>query len=222
VSQDKKTDYESMEAYYRERATVYDEFYQVGRRKDDLVALKSWVVERVQDGTILEVAAGTGYWTEVAAPVAKAITATDYNSETLAIAAQRHLGSHVTLVVADAYRLPEFPDTFDVGMAMLWWSHVQKQRRREFLSHFTSRLAPGPLVLMFDQFYIEGISSPISRKDEWDNLYTVRTLPNGAKYEIVKNYPSDEELIDTFSAVCDDIAVTRLREFWTISARVRR
>jgi hypothetical protein len=50
----------------------------------------------------------------------------------------------------------------------------------------------------------------------------VRTLPNGAKYEIVKNYPSDEELIDTFSAVCDDIAVTRLREFWTISARVRR
>jgi ubiquinone/menaquinone biosynthesis C-methylase UbiE len=221
VSQNKRTDYESMEAYYRERATVYDEFYQVGRRKDDLVALRSWVVERVQDGTILEVAAGTGYWTEIAAPVAKAITATDYNSEMLAIAAQRRLGSHVTLIAADAYRLPKFPGTFDVGMAMLWLSHIQKQRRREFLSHFTSRLAPGALVLMFDQFYIEGVSNPISRKDEWDNLYTVRRLPNGAKYEIVKNYPSDEELIDAFSDVCDNIAVTRLREFWTVSARVR-
>jgi SAM-dependent methyltransferase len=210
-----------MEAYYRERAAVYDEFYQVRRRKDDLFALRSWVIERVQNGTILEVAAGTGYWTEVSAPVAKAITATDYNPETLAIAAQRHLGSHVTLIVADAYRLPKFPGTFDVGMAMLWWSHVQKQRRREFLSHFTSRLAPGALVLMFDQSYVEGLSNPISRKDEGDNLYTVRTLPNGAKYEIVKNYPTDRELIDTFSGVCEDVVVGRLREFWTLTARVR-
>jgi SAM-dependent methyltransferase len=212
----------SMEAYYRERATVYDEFYEVGRRKDDLVALSSWVVERVKHGTILEVAAGTGYWTEVATPLAKAITATDYSPETLAIAAQRRLGPHVSLIVADAYRLPEFPEAFDVGMAMLWWSHVQKQRRREFLNHFTSRLAPGSLILMLDQFYIENLSNPISRKDEWDNLYTVRTLPGGATYEIVKNYPSDKELIDIFSEVCEDVVVTRLREFWTLSARVRR
>lgn len=211
-----------MEAYYRERAAVYDEFYQVERRKADLAALRAWVVERVQGGTILEVAAGTGYWTEVAAPLALAITATDCNAETLAIAAEKHLGSHVTLAVADAYRLPDFPGTFDVGMAMLWWSHVRKERRREFLRHFTSRLAPGALLLMFDQFYIEGISAPVSRKDEWDNLYTVRTLPNGARYEIVKNYPSDEELIDALSDVCEDIVVKRLDEFWTVSARVRR
>jgi SAM-dependent methyltransferase len=221
VSQDPSNDRMSMEAYYRERATVYDEFYRVGRRKDDLVALKSWVLERVKDATILEVAAGTGYWTEVAAPVARAITATDYNPETLAIAAQRRLGPHVTLTVADAYQLPDIPRTFSVGMAMLWWSHIHKQRRREFLSHFTGRLAPGALVLMFDQFYIEGLSNPISRSDEWGNLYTVRALPNGANYEIVKNYPTDKELIDTFSEFYEEVVVTRLNEFWTLSARVR-
>ncbi|WP_409188746.1 class I SAM-dependent methyltransferase [Bradyrhizobium sp. RDM4] len=170
-----------MEAYYRERATVYDEFYQVERRKNDLVALRSWVVKRVQGRTILEVAAGTGYWTEVAAPEARAITATDYNAETLAIAAQRRLGTHVTLAVADAYQLPNFSGAFDVGMAMLWWSHVRKERRREFLSHFISRLEPGALILMLDQFYVDGVSSPISRKDEYDNLYAVRTLPQRRK-----------------------------------------
>jgi SAM-dependent methyltransferase len=211
-----------MEAYYRERAAVYDEFYKVMRREDDLVALRSWVSERVQNSTILEVAAGTGYWTAVAAPVAKAITATDYNPETLAIAAQRSLGPHVKFAAADAYRLPEFPCTFDVGMAMLWWSHVHMQRRREFLTHFASRLAPGALVLMFDQFYVEGLSNPISRRDEWNNLYTVRTLPNGTTYEIVKNYPTDKELIDAFSDVCEGVEITRLHEFWTLSARVRR
>jgi SAM-dependent methyltransferase len=211
-----------MEAYYRERAAVYDEFYNVRRRQDDLVALRSWVIERVQNRTILEVAAGTGYWTEVAGPVAKTITATDYNPETLAIAAQRSLGSHIRLIAADAYQLPEFPGAFDVGMAMLWWSHVHRQRRQEFLRHFASRLAPGALILMFDQFYVEGLSNPISRRDEWNNLYTVRALPNGTTYEIVKNYPTDKELIDAFSDVCKDVEVTRLREFWTLSARVRR
>ncbi|MGJ4942003.1 class I SAM-dependent methyltransferase [Bradyrhizobium sp. HKCCYLS1011] len=211
-----------MEAYYRERAAVYDEFYQVSRRQDDLVALRSWVVERVQNSTILEVAAGTGYWTEVAAPAAKTITATDCNPETLAIAAQRSLGSHVSLIVADAYQLPEFPDTFSAGMAMLWWSHVHRQRRQEFLSHFASRLAPGALILMFDQFYIEGLSSPISRRDEWNNLYTERVLPNGKTFEIVKNYPTDDEIIETFSDLCEHVEIARLREFWTVSARLRR
>src|SRR5215813_8271718 len=128
----------SMEDYYRERATVYDEFYQVGRRKDDLTSLKDWLTGQVQGATILEVAAGTGYWTEVAAPVAKAITATDYNPETLAIAAQRRLGPHVTLLAVDAYELPEFVTAFDAGMAMLWWSHVDIRRRAEFLGQFAS------------------------------------------------------------------------------------
>jgi ubiquinone/menaquinone biosynthesis C-methylase UbiE len=210
-----------MEDYYRERAAEYDDFYQVTRRKDDLADLRAWLIERVQGRTILEVAAGTGYWTEVAAPVAKAITATDYNAGTLAIAARRCLGPHVKFLAADAYRLPIFTETFDVGMAMLWWSHIEKQRREEFLAHFTSRLQPRSLILMIDQFFVDGVSNPISRKDKWNNQYTVRTLGNGAKYEIVKNYPSDAELHDSLSSVCEDISVTRFREFWALSARVR-
>src|SRR5262245_8796474 len=131
----------SMEDYYRERATEDDEVYQVGRRKDDLESLKDWLIRHVQGATVLEVAAGTGYWTEVAAPVAKAITATDYNPETLAIAAQRRLGPHVTLLTADAFQLPEFATAFDAGMAMLWWSQVDIRRRAEFLGQFASRRA---------------------------------------------------------------------------------
>jgi ubiquinone/menaquinone biosynthesis C-methylase UbiE len=212
----------SMEDYYRGRATEYDEFYQVGRRKEDLKSLRNWLTGQVQGKTILEVAAGTGYWTEVAAPVAKAITATDYNPETLAIAAQRRLGPHVTLLSADAYRLPELATVFDVGMAMLWWSHVDIRKRAGFLNQFASWLMPGSLILMIDQFYVEGLSNPISRTDQWSNQYTVRTLTTGVSYEIIKNYPTDDELRDTFSELCEDITVSRLSEFWTLSARVRR
>ena len=210
-----------MEEYYGERGPEYDQIYQVERRQDDLIQLKTWLIERVRGRTILEIAAGTGYWTEVAASVAKAITATDRSPELLEIAARRGLGLHVKLLSADAYRLPNFSESFDAGIAMLWWSHVEKQRGVEFLAHFASRLLPGSLILMIDQIYVEAFSSPISRQDEWGNLYTLRSLANGATYEIIKNYPSDEELRAAFAEVCEDICLIRTSEFWALSAQVR-
>jgi ubiquinone/menaquinone biosynthesis C-methylase UbiE len=210
-----------MEIYYRERAREYDKFYEIPERQHDLARLKSWLVDRVRGRTILEVAAGTGYWTETAAAVARAITATDYNPEMLAIAATRKLGPHVTLRTADAFALPEFPSKFDAGMAHLWWSHVGKERRQEFLSHFASRLQPGAVVLMIDQVFVEGRTSTASRQDEWGNLLTLRTLENGATFEIIKNYPSSEELHNDFAQVCQDIEIMLLPHFWALSARVR-
>jgi ubiquinone/menaquinone biosynthesis C-methylase UbiE len=210
-----------MEIYYRERASEYDKFYEIPERQHDLARLKSWLVDRVRGRTILEVAAGTGYWTETAAAVARAITATDYNPEMLAIAATRKLGPHVTLRTADAFALPEFPSKFDAGMAHLWWSHVGKERRQEFLSHFASRLQPGAVVLMIDQVFVEGRTSTASRQDEWGNLLTLRTLENGATFEIIKNYPSSEELHNDFAQVCQDIEIMLLPHFWALSARVR-
>jgi ubiquinone/menaquinone biosynthesis C-methylase UbiE len=211
----------SMEIYYRERASEYDKFYEIPERQHDLARLKSWLVDHVRGRTILEVAAGTGYWTEAAAAVARAITATDYNPEMLAIAATRKLGPHVTLRTADAFALPEFPSKFDAGMAHLWWSHVGKERRQEFLSHFASRLQPGAVVLMIDQVFVEGRTSAASRQDEWGNLLTLRTLENGATFEIIKNYPSSEELHNDFAQVCQDIEIMSLPHFWALSARVR-
>jgi len=117
---------------------------------------------------------GTGYWTEAAAAVAKAITATDYNPEMLAIAATRNLGSNVKLRTADAFALPKFGSPFDVGMAHMWWSHVGKERRQEFLSLFVSRLEPRSVILMIDQ--VSGGCTSVSRQDEWGNLMTLRTL----------------------------------------------
>jgi hypothetical protein len=137
------------------------------------------------------------------------------------IAARRALGPHVSLRLADAYALPDFVETFDAGMAHLWWSHVEKQRRREFLAHFAAHLQPDALVLMIDQTYVEGLTPPIVRQDEGGNQYSLRKLANGSTYEIVKNYPGDEELHENFAGICDRISIMRLDHFWALSAHVR-
>jgi len=210
-----------MQQYYRARAMEYDLFYQVPERLNELTLLRAWLIERTRGLSILEVAAGTGYWTEIAAPFAQAITATDLNPETLEIAATRRLGQNVTLRTADAYALPESTTKFDVGMAHLWWSHVERQKRKTFLSHFVSRLRPGATLLMIDQFYVEGLTSPVSREDTWGNQYAIRRLQNGSTYEIVKNFPRPGEPEETFEELCKDISVLRLQHFWALSAQLR-
>jgi demethylmenaquinone methyltransferase/2-methoxy-6-polyprenyl-1,4-benzoquinol methylase len=212
---------DTMQQYYRARAMEYDLFYQVPERRDELSLLQAWLTERARGRTILEVAAGTGYWTEIAARSAQAITATDLNAETLEIAATRRLGPHVILRTADAYSLPHSTMAFDVGMAHLWWSHVERQKRKSFLSHFASRLRPAATLLMIDQLYVEGLTSPISREDQWGNQYTIRKLKDGSTYEIIKNFPQLGEPEETFEETCTNVSVLRLQHFWALSAQVR-
>jgi SAM-dependent methyltransferase len=206
--------------YYRKRATEYDTLYTAPAWQSELPVLHGWLARHARGRTILEVACGTGYWTAIAAAVAREIVATDINPEMLAIAAARNLGAHVALVQADCWSLPDFRTAFDVGMAHLWWSHVRKQERRRFISHFASRLHGHATVLMIDENLVEGFGMPISRRDAAGNTYQTRWLGNGDRYEIVKNYPDRRELEDCISPICEHIEILQLRHFWALRATV--
>lgn len=83
-----------MEEYHRKRAPEYERTYgERGRleRQEDLATLKEWLLKSGK--TILEIAAGTSYWTAVAVPVAKSNTATDRNRETLDPSDKQHARS---------------------------------------------------------------------------------------------------------------------------------
>jgi SAM-dependent methyltransferase len=207
--------------YYRKRAAEYDAFYADPPRQADLAALRDWLAGLARGRRILEVAAGTGYWTAAAAPVAAAITATDINDEMLAIAGGRRFGAHVSLLRADAWDLPALPDRFDLGMAHLWWSHLRIQEQEGFLMRLATRLEPGAMLLMIDENLVTHVGAPISRRDAAGNTYQRRWLASGERFEIVKNYPEADELERSVGAVCDDVRVLRLRHFWALAAKFR-
>jgi SAM-dependent methyltransferase len=207
--------------YYRKRADEYDVLYTSDAWRPELPVLHDWLVTQVRGKTILEVAAGTGYWTAVAASVASAIVATDINPETLAIASAKRLGAHVALVQADCWRLPCFSTAFQVGMAHLWWSHIRKEDRSRFLTHFASRLQPPATILMIDENHVPDVGMPIGRRDGVGNTYQTRWLGNGERFEIVKNYPDRAELENCFGPVCEDVDVLQLTHFWALSATVK-
>ena len=65
---------DNMRAYYAERAPVYDRVYGYPERQADLLTLRRRVAPLLAGKRVLEVAAGTGYWTEVISQSAASIT----------------------------------------------------------------------------------------------------------------------------------------------------
>lgn len=212
----------ALKTYYKHRALEYDDIYKLRHRQADLARLRRWVTRHVNGKTVLEIAAGTGYWTQVCSRSARLVVATDYNANTLAVAAGRRLGSKVSFVTADAFRLPAFETQFEVGIAMLWWSHLKKREQGKFIAQFLSRLAPGAKLLLVDEAYRrDAAKNLMSRHDRSGDRYEIRVGEDDVLYEIVKNYPDDDDLRRSLSDYCDRVRITQLGHFWSVSARVK-
>ena len=72
--------------YYAARANEYERIYYKPERQTDLARLRELIPAYFAGRRVLEIACGTGYWTQFIAQRALKVTATDINPETLAVA----------------------------------------------------------------------------------------------------------------------------------------
>ena len=104
-----------MEHYYAARAAEYDTVYLKPERQSDLRAMEQWVAQRFAGASVLELACGTGYWTQFIARSAKRICALDAVAETVEIAKHRISTRNVEFVIGDAYAPPRARRGFDAA-----------------------------------------------------------------------------------------------------------
>jgi SAM-dependent methyltransferase len=212
---------EELLAYYARRAREYERIYEKPERQADLVRLRSWLRDTLAGHRILEVACGTGYWTAELAPVATAIVATDASPEVLALARQKpYPANQVRFESADAHALADVPGDFTAGLAAFWWSHVPRERQAAFLTGFHARLGAGATVVLVDNRYVPGSSTPIARRDEMGNTYQQRSLADGTTHEVLKNFPTAAELESVFEPSARSLSIVEFEYYWAVCYRV--
>ena len=205
--------------YYQQRAAEYDEVYRKPERQADLAWLKLRLPPLAAGARVLEIAAGTGYWTQVLATTAAAVTATDLNAETLAVAAGRDYGTaRVTRQVADAYRLQDVPGEFDLVFCGFWWSHVRRADVPRFLAGIRSRVAPGTRLMLLDNRYVPGSNHPVTRTGPGGDTFQQRRLADGRTYEVLKNFPDHAQLAGDLAAAATGLTWTEREYYWLATA----
>lgn len=213
----------SMAAYYAQRAATYERIYHRPERQVELRALEAWTGRLFAGRRVLEVAAGTGWWTLHGAARAIDWLATDLNPGTLAIARAKPMPPSVRYAVVDAYTL-DAPDTparaagaaFDAAFAGCWWSHVPLQRLSAWLDTLHARLVPGARVVMLDNRFVPGCSTPLHRRDAAGNTTQLRTLDDGSTHEVVKNYPDEAFAARLLGARARDLQFIPFTHHWVM------
>jgi len=195
--------------YYRRRANEYDAtaYGDVDLARPRIARL---VAEMHPTGRVLEIACGTGLWTEAIAGWADSLLALDAAPETLGIARDRVPSALVTFEVADIFAWSS-ADRFDVVFFSAWLSHVPTARFDEFWRILRPLLAENGRVLFIDEHVDE------SEKEAWvsgDSEIVERTLQDGRTFRIVKNFIDPASLRERLRTIGWDCEIIRDGEDW--------
>ena len=213
---------EPLQQYYHKRASEYERIYDKPERQHELEWLRQRIPELMAGRTVLEIACGTGYWTQFIARTARKVHACDINDAVLEIAREKPIpGDRVSFFKADAIALEGVPAGCDAAFAGFWWSHVKKSDLATFVRNLAARLEPGALVAILDNSFAEGSSTAVSRRDAEGNTYQLRHLASGEQHEVLKNFPTAEELRNAVLPVAREAHLESLTYYWLLVFRTR-
>ena len=194
---------EEMKRYYQASGSEYDEIINRQGRYDQGPELNArWFAEWDEvfaqlhafhlTVDVLELAAGTGTWTQQLLRSASTVTAVDASAEMLAINQAKVGSPRVTYVLADLFCWqPE--RVYDAIFFGFWISHVPREQLDAFLRSCWAWLRPGGKM-----FFVDDTGYPTTAPDRpvrRDHQIEIRTLNDGCSFQIVKNFYEVTDLV---------------------------
>jgi SAM-dependent methyltransferase len=183
--------------YYDDRAPEYEDlWFRRGRHDLGAEFNERWfretaIVEAAvdaagTDGSVLEIACGTGLWTRRLAPRSSRYVALDSSRKMLELNGAQNEGPNVEFVLADAFDWEPSSEQFDLIFFGFFISHVPPEAFAGWWTRFRSWLAPGGSVFLVDD--AAGPDRPYSGDVVPDGPPRAhrRRLSDGREYTIVK------------------------------------
>lgn len=215
---------EQQKEYYRARAGEYDEwFLRRGRYDQGPEHRARWnaEVEEVRRalaafgpaGRVLELACGTGWWTEQLVRHAASVTAIDASPEVLELNRERVGDPNVRYELADIFAWRPNAE-YDAAFFSFWLSHVPPERFDDFWRVVRSALRPGGRA-----FFVDSRRTPLSTArdhvlpDE-DGVVSVRKLNDGREFRIVKVFYDAADLQSRLESMGWRASVSETAEFF--------
>jgi SAM-dependent methyltransferase len=203
--------------YYRARASEFDQMYTREGRYDlgeienerwhtEIEIVRRSIIRAGIRGKVLELACGTGIWTQVIFDHITNLTAVDASPEMIAMHQQRFNSDKIEYVHADLF---EWKPTqrYDAVLFGFWISHVPEEKFAPFWEMIASVLVPGGKFFFVDNLKSSHPTTHNHRATEGDDSTMTRRLNDGREFQIVKVYREPEEYRERLEAMGWDAKV---------------
>lgn len=201
--------------YYRARAQEYDR--SISEAESVFAKARSLLLQMGQFDRILELACGTGFWTETLATMGNNITALDAAPEMLTIAKARLNSDRVHFEQADLFQWQP-GEQFDLVFFANWLSHIPPKSVDEFLGKVRASIRTGGGIAIVDQHAPSSADSAIAKQD----IYAVRPLEDGRQFTIVKAFHDLAEIENKLRKLGFDVSSTKFSEtFFFLSGTLK-
>jgi len=199
--------------YYRARAQEYDE--SISEAVDLLKPGKELLLQLGKFDSILELACGTGMWTETLTHMGKEVTAVDAAPEMLEIARQKLGEENIQYQQADLFHW-EATQQYDLVFFANWLSHVPPEALDEFLKKVKQAVRDGGQIAMIDQYS----PSDSDKQVATDDIYAKRPIQDGRQFTIVKAFYNLEYLQGKFESQGFEVSVDKFADvFFFLNAK---
>jgi ubiquinone/menaquinone biosynthesis C-methylase UbiE len=205
--------------YYAKSAAIAGQDYEAAGLQDELAQLRGRVQELLRGHTVLELACGGGYWTGAIAQVCDTLLATDVNPGLIELARERLPGDTVRWSVVDALDIPAGLGEFSAVFIGFLWSNLVRDEQERLLAQLRQRVGKDVLLVMLDDVQAE--EETIARTDAQGNTFQIFVSPDGGRYELPKNFPSDSALRKRLSPAVREIKIERTEHYWLATCRLK-
>jgi SAM-dependent methyltransferase len=209
--------------YYAARAGEYDDAYRRTGKHDrgpeanasyriELATLIAAFKKLPLRGDIVELAAGTGFWTERLVSRARSLHVIDASPEMLTINRQR-LGAaaeHVSYQVTDLFEWHP-PPMWDACVFGFWICKVPDELIAGFLNKVAASLRHTGVVCFIDK---AAASEPATEYEE-------RTLNDGRMFTIIDHPRPPERLVELFATVGLQVEVETIGDRFCVGHGIR-
>ena len=215
---------QSMKTYYQQRASEYDEwFYRQGRYDRGSEANARWFAEADEvvaaldalalTGDVLELAPGTGIWTQRLIQTASIVTAVDASQEMIEINRAKVNSERVTYQLADLFTWKP-GRTYDAVFFGFWLSHVPLERLNTFLHSVATMLRPGGKAFFVDGRREQTSTAINHQLPAAESQVMTRVLNDGRTFEIVKNFYDPVELAERCRNAGLDVTICETKTYF--------
>lgn len=218
--------------YYSARAEEYDEwFYRTGRYDrgeeinqrwfNEAAVVKSELYQIGGVENILELACGTGIWTQELLNIGKKITALDASQEVIEINRRKLGAANIEYRQVDLFSWE--PDAeYDLVFFSFWLSHVPPTLVDSFLAKVYKSVRVGGQVFILDSRFELTSTAKNHILENNGDIYITRKLNNEQEFKIVKIFYQPEELRDKLTQVGFDAEVKVTDNYFIYANAIKR